>query len=33
MRQTEMEGPDAEAQLVLAKKKSDAEKLIKEVQR
>ncbi len=33
MRQTEMEGPDAEAQLVLAKKKSDGEKLIKAMQR
>jgi|ERR1700730_1598944 len=33
MRQTENEGPDAEAQLVLAKKKSDYEKLVKAVQR
>jgi hypothetical protein len=33
MRQTEMEGPDAEAQLVLAKKQSDGETLIKAMQR
>jgi hypothetical protein len=33
MRQTEMEGPDAEAQLVLAKKKSDGETLVRAMQR
>jgi len=33
MQQTEMEGPDAEAQLILAKKKADYEKLMKDAQR